>query len=369
MGLRIDIHPDHGDLMANATQIVTLGAYWTKLAASGGRDAIAMLDARGAIQVAIWEGKDPPEVTTGHVVSGSGFSRVIKGAEAIWARGAGVQVAVTLLSPDLGYAVNNTASAAPSGPVSIPADVPRTQSTPTTGTPATPFLNTAILRFETTDLPVPIGYLSQVDIRYFGGVMRDFTETATDAQATSNLTALQAALDWSYAEAGIPVLPAGRLDIFGTAILRPGVGIRGQGKHHSHIRQRSLARSSTETYADVLASDDTTRAGFNTIMDLCVDGGWNMRDYEGATGDGNWSYDIATKAQKGISIRSKAATETNIGNGAAGGVNASLVYGTGTDMHGLIQNVKIQNTAGYGLYLLGRGEMQTKGVQLSLIHI
>ena len=364
MGLRIDIHPDHGDLMANATQIVTLGAYWTKLAASGGRDAIAMLDARGAIQVAIWEGKDPPEVTTGHVVSGSGFSRVIKGAEAIWARGAGVQVAVTLLSPDLGYAVNNTASAAPSGPVSIPADVPRTQSTPTTGTPATPFLNTAILRFETTDLPVPIGYLSQVDIRYFGGVMRDFTETATDAQATSNLTALQAALDWSYAEAGIPVLPAGRLDIFGTAILRPGVGIRGQGKHHSHIRQRSLARSSTETYADVLASDDTTRAGFNTIMDLCVDGGWNMRDYEGATGDGNWSYDIATKAQKGISIRSKAATETNIGNGAAGGVNASLVYGTGTDMHGLIQNVKIQNTAGYGLYLLGRGEMQTKGVQI-----
>ena len=112
MGLRIDIHPDHGDLMANATQIVTLGAYWTKLAASGGRDAIAMLDARGAIQVAVWEGKDPPDVVTGHVVSGSGFSRVIKGAEAIWARGSGIQVAVTLLSPDLGYAINNAAASA-----------------------------------------------------------------------------------------------------------------------------------------------------------------------------------------------------------------------------------------------------------------
>ena len=350
-------------MMANATQIVTLGAFWTKLAASGGRDAIAMLDARGAIQVAIWEGKDPPEVVTGHVVSGSGFSRVIKGAEAIWARGAGVQVAVTLLSPDLGYAVNNTASAAPSGPVSIPADVPRTQSTPTTGTPATPFLNTAILRFETTDLPVPIGYLSQVDIRYFGGVMRDFTETATDAQATSNLTALQAALDWSYNEAGIPVLPAGRLDIFGTALLKPGAGIRGQGKHHSHIRQRSIARSASETYADVLASDDTTRAGFNTIMDLCLDGGWNMQDYEGA-GSGNWTYALETKTQKVLSIRSKAATESNIGTGASGGVNASLVYGTGTDMHGLIHNIKIQNAAGHGMYLLGRGEMQISNIQI-----
>ena len=249
------------------------------------------------------------------------------------------------------------------GTGTIPSDVPRTQSTPATGTPATPFLNTAILRFDATDLPVPIGYLSQVDIRYFGGVMRDFTETVTDAQATANLTALQAALDWSYSEAGIPVLPAGRLDIFGTALLKPGAGIRGQGKHHSHIRQRSIARSATETYADVLASDETLRAGFNTVMDFTVDGGWGMRPYEGAAGP-NWTYDIATMTQRGISIRSKAATETNIGTGSAGGVNASLVYGTGTDMHGLIQNVKIQNVAGHGLYLLGRGELQVKGVQI-----
>lgn len=98
--------------MANATHIVTLGAYWTKLAASGGRDAIAMLDARGTIQVAIWEGKDPPDVATGHVVSESSFSRVIKGAEVLWARGAGVQVAVTLLNPAVGYAKNHAASAA-----------------------------------------------------------------------------------------------------------------------------------------------------------------------------------------------------------------------------------------------------------------
>ena len=245
----------------------------------------------------------------------------------------------------------------------IPTDVPRTQSTPATGTLTTPFLNTAVLSFASTDLPVPIGYLSQVDLRYFGAVMRDFTETATDAQAVANLTALQSALDWSYAEAGIPVLPAGRLDIFGTALLKPGAGIRGQGKHHSHIRQRSIARSAIETYADVLASDETLRAGFNTVMDFTVDGGWGMRPYEGAAGP-NWTYDIATMTQRGISIRSKAATETNIGTGSAGGVNASLVYGTGTDMHGLIQNVKIQNVAGHGLYLLGRGELQVKGVQI-----
>lgn len=249
------------------------------------------------------------------------------------------------------------------GTGTIPSDVPRTQSTPATGTPATPFLNTAILRFNTTDLPVPIGYLSQVDIRYFGGVMRDFTETATDAQATSNLTALQDALDWSYNEAGIPVLPAGRLDIFGTALLKPGAGIRGQGKHHSHIRQRSIARSASERYADVLASDETLRAGFNTVMDFTVDGGWGMRQNEGAAGP-NWTYDIATMTQRGISIRSKAATESNIGTGSSGGVNASLVYGTGTDMHGLIQNVKIQNVAGHGLYLLGRGELQVCNIQI-----
>ena len=100
--------------MANATQIVTLGAYWTKLAASGGRDAIALLDARGAIQVAIWEGKNPPDVAAGHVVSAGSFSRVIKGAEVIWARGAGVQVAVTQLAPLDGY---GSVSAAPASAV------------------------------------------------------------------------------------------------------------------------------------------------------------------------------------------------------------------------------------------------------------
>ena len=227
---------------------------------------------------------------------------------------------------------------------------------------STPFLNTAMLRFQAESDPraVPLGYMSGVDVRYFGVTPRDFNVTATDAQAQANLAALQTAADWCYTEGGLIVLPAGLIDIYGTVLMRPGFGIMGQGKHHSKIRQRQLARSASETYADVFAPLAATRCGYNTFIGLEIDGGWNMRDYEGAAGP-NWTYDPATKNQKGISINTPAGTESAAGNGP----QASAVREAGTDAHTIIRDVSIRNVAGIGLYQLGRGETQVNGLEIS----
>ncbi|MTH65065.1 collagen-like protein [Paracoccus shanxieyensis] len=236
--------------------------------------------------------------------------------------------------------------------------------TPPVSALATPFVQPSITRFSTGDFPVPVGFAQVLDIRRFGDVtLTRFQDAAvSDAVATANFNALQAAADWSYAQGGYVALPGGRLDVLGTCIIRPGFGIGGVGEHHSMVRQRLLRRSLTETFSDVFAVEATLRGGFNTFERMIIDGGWNMRSHEGAT-TANWEYDRADMTQRGLNLSTRASTETNIGNGGAGGVNPGALYPSITsDSQNRIRGVKVQNVAGYCVYALGRGEMMINGL-------
>jgi len=83
--------------MASATKRIILSSGWVKIAEAKGREAMAMIDAYGAVQLAVADGEPPRgDVASGHSLNGS-MMWPVKGAEIIWARGAGVAVSVTLL--------------------------------------------------------------------------------------------------------------------------------------------------------------------------------------------------------------------------------------------------------------------------------
>ncbi len=83
--------------MASATRRIILSSGWVKIAEAKGREAMAMIDAYGAVQLAVADGEPPRgDVASGHSLNGS-MMWPVKGAEIIWARGAGVAVSVTLL--------------------------------------------------------------------------------------------------------------------------------------------------------------------------------------------------------------------------------------------------------------------------------
>lgn len=233
------------------------------------------------------------------------------------------------------------------------------------GIPTSPYLNTSQVRYAAEADPrlVNVGPVPWVDIRYFGAQLVAHGATATDAVAQANLIALQEALDWGYEAGGMPVIPGGILDVYGTAYMRPGSNLSGNSRHASRLRQRRIARAAGETYADLLVPDPTLRCATLTIANLILDGGWSMRQYEGAAGP-NWTYDHTTMTQKVLHISTKGSTETNIGNGASGGTNASAVYAAGTDSHIGLENIVVVSAAGDGVALWGRGEMQVHGIRV-----
>lgn len=99
MGKRLGPYSIDGDVMANATRRIPLGSGWIRVAEAQGREALALLDAYGAVEVAVAEGDPPhPTLAKGHVVTAS-FSRKLTGAEILWARGQGAAAVVTLLKP------------------------------------------------------------------------------------------------------------------------------------------------------------------------------------------------------------------------------------------------------------------------------
>lgn len=83
--------------MAGATHRTLVSANWTKIGAAGGREAMALIDATGNVEVAVAEGEQPrPGLAAGHKLFGQ-MSLPVKGAEIVWARGAGVYVCLTML--------------------------------------------------------------------------------------------------------------------------------------------------------------------------------------------------------------------------------------------------------------------------------
>lgn len=83
--------------MAGATQRIIAGAAWSKLIAADNRDCLVLIDAWGAIEIAVSESKLlDPSVTRGHPTNGTIWLR-IQGRDAVWAKGAGTPVYATAL--------------------------------------------------------------------------------------------------------------------------------------------------------------------------------------------------------------------------------------------------------------------------------
>lgn len=96
--------------MASATQRIILSSGWQKIAEAKGREAMALIDAYGAVQLAIADGEPPRgDVANGHALNGS-MMWPVRGAEIVWARGNGVAVAVTLLKVVPEFATLDTAA-------------------------------------------------------------------------------------------------------------------------------------------------------------------------------------------------------------------------------------------------------------------
>lgn len=231
--------------------------------------------------------------------------------------------------------------------------------TPPVAALAAPFVQPSVTRFSTGDFPVPVGHQSMIDVRRFGAVtMTGFDATATDTQATANLSAMIAAEDWAFATGGLVLIPGGNLDILGTVFYRPGVGFSGIGEHHTRIRQRQVARASGETYADVFREHATLRGGFNTFRDMTINGGWiGLGEWEGA-GNG-WEYTMAQATQRGLSHSTAGSSETSLSNGPG---PTAMRPGSESDSQSRFLNLMIENVKGDGLYMIGRGEVQVRGL-------
>lgn len=107
--------------MATATERFTLTSAWREVARARGREAILLLDAYGPAQIAIAEGNDPPEASTGHAVDGA-FVRQIRGTERAWARGAGSSIVSTQIAPGSGFEAVAAMVPVPGGGNGLPYD-------------------------------------------------------------------------------------------------------------------------------------------------------------------------------------------------------------------------------------------------------
>lgn len=258
-----------------------------------------------------------------------------------------------------------------SGGGTIPSDVPRTQSNPAAAyNPAAPWVNSVMMRYGSTDLPMPVGHTSMLDLRAFGAVtLQDpridtiSPPELTTAQLNANAAAWVSAENWAFENGGFIQFPGGMFDVPDTLFYRAGVGVGGVGEHHTIIRQRNIATALGQTYADVLMPHATLGAGYNTFRNLVIHGGWTSRkEYEGA-GGGVWEYDLATSEQKGLGVGTLGSSVGTLGNGPG---PAQLWPNGGTDSQNRVEGVLITRVKGYGLHAVGRGEMRVDGLWTAL---
>lgn len=219
-----------------------------------------------------------------------------------------------------------------------------------------PYVQSATLTQDATEVDLPTGYISQIDVRRFGAQMIPFGQDASEAVATANRTALQAALDWSSASGGVVSIPGGRLDIFGSLVLPIGGAVRGMAQFSTQLRQRQRPTSLAESFTSIFTAPPVVGAaggnGFNVISDMMIDGGWNIRNFEGAA-HANWAHDPARMTQVAIQ------TDT-----PANGPVASASRPAWSDAQSRFQNLTILNVAGTALDLKGRGEIMVNMVEL-----
>lgn len=257
------------------------------------------------------------------------------------------------------------------GPGGVPQAVDASESAALSDIPgalAAPYLQPAQLTQGAEIVSLPVGYSSQVDVRHFGAQMSAHDEFASDAVAAANLAALQDALNWSAEYGGMVSIPPGALDIFGTASLTLGAGLVGAGKHASQIRQRQIARGVGESYADMFAAPavvgNTGGNGYNTIVNITLNGGWSLRDYEGIAGQVNWDHDPALMTQVGIALNTPSGGPSAY-NAVRLNDDAPVAGDGGSDAHNRVQDVSIFRMAGTGILSEGRGEAMFLGLEMA----
>lgn len=200
------------------------------------------------------------------------------------------------------------------------------------------------------------------DIANFGGAMSVWPALAAPSQAIceANAAALTAALAWSATTGGLVRLGIGILYIWGAVTLPLGASIEGQHTYGSRIQQANLPTNDTQPWLDVLTapaiSGNTGGNGYNRIANLTLDGGWTRENYAGA--GYIWTYDDARMTAAGLRIATPA-------NGTGG---AAVFRAAGSDAHCSMENVYIQNVAGYGFHMSGRGENFLDGIEIRLCH-
>lgn len=210
--------------MASATKRIILSSGWVKIAEAKGREAMAMIDAYGAVQLAVADGEPPRgDVASGHSLNGS-MMWPVKGAEIIWARGAGVAVSVTLLKVVPEFATLDSAA------LKVATASAQAVATAAAGAAATADATAAAADAKATEAQTVAANAR----RAAGPIPQEFG--AVGDGVTDDTAALQAWVDYVVANSVTGVLPAGTY-LATTLDMYPylSYAIRGDGDRQSVI--------------------------------------------------------------------------------------------------------------------------------------
>lgn len=185
----------------------------------------------------------------------------------------------------------------------------------------------------------------------FGAVATPFdtSGSANDAAAAvDNLTAIQAAVDWSSSTGGVVLMGAGVYGFSGTIRLKNDMALVGRGRNVTKLQQLD---TSWPTCMAPVANSPSTSDGvaYVTLVGFTLHGGWNLQ--KNISTSGNWrNFTIDEMVQVGIHIKSPSS--------GTGDLVPPPRSGTGSeDAFNMIDDVAILRVAGTGMIVEGRGEM------------
>lgn len=184
-----------------------------------------------------------------------------------------------------------------------------------------------------------------------GRLAESFGARPNDHGQTSlrdNRAALQEAIDWSAASGRTVFFGGGVYGIDGTLRLRSNCSLVGIGSHNTRLVQLN-----TE-WPDCVVSEKEFGVGTSavTLSGLSIDGGWDKRATFGA-GE-KWQYASEAMTQRGLVLASSLDFSQNAEN------NRDRLG----DPYNHLNDILIQNVAGSGLVIKGRGEIRLQGIDI-----
>jgi hypothetical protein len=213
-------------------------------------------------------------------------------------------------------------------------------------------------RFETGDIPSQTDFGDLIDTvvpnalvrtaEYFGAVATAFDTSGDEddaATAVDNLTALQAAIDWSAGTGGTVLMGGGVYGFDGTLVLKSNTSLIGRGRNNTKLLQLDTAWPTCMAPAST-GNPASDGAAFITLKGFELNGGWNFQ--RDISTSGNWRhFGVADMTQIGLHLFTP-----------SGGANdLSDIHRIGTvDPFNVIEDLTIRNIAGTGYVYDGRGE-------------